>query len=389
MLSDVFYLSLDSLELQAERTIDPSLRTRPIAIISSTGAAGTIVVLSPEAEQEGLYRGMKVSLAKKKKHGVQFLPYNHYLYQRVNQYVYKTVSCFTPIVEPSGMSGFYMDMKGIPTPKNNIKDIGLSVLKKIESRTSLLSVVGISINKLVSRIITDVVPDDIHEVCSGSEPHFLAPLDYSVLPTTRQKPVYRMLHFLVVDKVAHIQSMSRRIEEFITLFGTHARQLIDEASGRDTSPVKPLTLRDHILEQTVLPEDTNDQEMLAAVVQNLAEKIAFHLRTRGQTAKKIRLEIHYVDGYNSSRIGQVHSPDDISVNRECKRLFTRANNRRVSVRAILLDVSQFRPYVEQKNLFSRPRSRDMEISMAIEMVRRKYGVDSIKTANVFHRLGSA
>ena len=183
--------------------------------------------------------------------------------------------------------------------------------------------------------------------------------------------------------------MSRRIEEFKTLFGTHARQLIDEASGRDTSPVKPPTLIDHVLEQTVLPEDTNDQEMLAAVVQNLAEKIAFHLRTRGQTAKKIRLEIHYVVGYNSSRIGQVHSPDDISVNRECKRLFTRANNRRVSVRAILLDVSQFRPYVEQKNFFSRPRSRDMEISMAIEMVRRKYAVDSIKTANVFHTLGSA
>jgi hypothetical protein len=43
MLSDVFYLSLDSLELRAERTIDSSLRTRPIAIISSTGATGTIV----------------------------------------------------------------------------------------------------------------------------------------------------------------------------------------------------------------------------------------------------------------------------------------------------------------------------------------------------------
>ena len=45
MLSDVFYLSLDSLELQAERIIDPSLRNRPIAIISSPGTAGTIITL--------------------------------------------------------------------------------------------------------------------------------------------------------------------------------------------------------------------------------------------------------------------------------------------------------------------------------------------------------
>jgi DNA polymerase-4 len=370
MLSDVFYLSLDSLELQAERIIDPSLRNRPIAIISSPGTSGTIVTLSSEAEQEGLYSGMKVSLAKKKKHRVQFLPYNYSLYHRVNQYVYNTVSCFTPIVEPSEMSGFYMDMKGISTPNNNIKDIGLSVLKKIESRTSLFSVVGISINKLISRIITDVVPVNIHQVCAGAEHHFLAPLDCSVLPSTRQKSVHRMLHFLVADKVSHVQCMSRRIEEFKTLFGVYARQLIDEVNGRDTSLVKPPKLRDHLLEQIILPEDTNDQDVLYAVVQYLAEKIALHLRKRGQMAKK------------------VYAPDDISVISECKKLLTKANNRRVAVRTILLDVSQFKPYAEQKNLFFRSQSRDMAMSVAIEMVRRKHGVDSIKTANVFHALGS-
>jgi len=388
MLSDVFYLSLDSLELQAERIIDPSLRNRPIAIISSPGTAGTIITLSSEAEQEGLYSGMKVSLAKKKKHRVQFLPYNYSLYHRVNQYVYNTVSCFTPIVEPSEMSGFYMDMKGISTPNNNIKDIGLSVLKKIESRTSLFSVVGISINKLISRIITDVVPVNIHQVCAGAEHHFLAPLDCSVLPSTRQKSVHRMLHFLVADKVSHVQCMSRRIEEFKTLFGVYARQLIDEVNGRDTSLVKPPKLRDHLLEQTILPEDTNDQDVLYAVVQDLAEKIAFHLRKRGQMAKKIKLDIHYVDGYSSNRVGQAYASDDISVTKECKKLFTKANNRRVAVRTILLDVSQFKSYAEQKNLFFGAQSRDMAISVAIEMVRRKHGVDSIKTANVFHALGS-
>ena len=388
MLSDVFYLSLGSLELQSERTIDSSLSTRPIAIISSNGATGTIVNLSTEAEKEGLYRGMKVSLAKRKTNTIQFLPYNYSLYQRVNKYVYDIVSCFTPVVEPSGMSGFYMDMKGVTTPKNNIKDIGLSVLKKIDSRANLYSTVGISINKLISRIITDVVPEDIHEVSSGTEHHFLAPLDYSVLPTTRQKPVCRMLHFLLIDKVLHIQSISERVEEFKTLFGVYARPLIDEARGRDTSLVKPPELRDHLLEQRILPEDTNNHEVLVATVQDLAEKIAFQLRGRGQIAKKIKLEIHYVDGYSSSRLGKIYSPDDISVIRACKNLFIESNNRRVAVRTILLDVSQFRPYVEQKNLFFESESRDIEISMAVEMVRRKYGVDSIKIASVFHSLDS-
>ena len=43
MLPSVFYLNLDSLELQAERTVDPTLKTRPIAIISSIDSSGTIV----------------------------------------------------------------------------------------------------------------------------------------------------------------------------------------------------------------------------------------------------------------------------------------------------------------------------------------------------------
>ena len=66
MLPSVFYLNLDSLELQAERTVDPTLKTRPIAIISSIDNSGTIVSLSHEAKEEGLYKGMKVTIAKKK-----------------------------------------------------------------------------------------------------------------------------------------------------------------------------------------------------------------------------------------------------------------------------------------------------------------------------------
>jgi len=50
-------------------------------------------------------------------------------------------------------------------------------------------------------------------------------------------------------------------------------------------------------------------------------------------------------------------------------------------------VSQLRPYVEQRNLFYIPESRDMEISRAVEVIRHKYGITAIKKANVLHILG--
>ena len=127
--------------------------------------------------------------------------------------------------------------------------------------------------------------------------------------------------------------------------------------------------------------------MLLSAVQDLSEKIAFILRDRGQVSKNIRLEIHYIDGFSSSKVGGVDHPDDVSVGKKCKELFLKANTRRISIRSILLDVSQLRPYVEQRNLFYIPESRDMEISRAVEVIRHKYGIASIKKANVLHVLG--
>ena len=98
IVQDVFHIRLKEMELQAERIMDPSLGTRPVAIISSPQPNGTILSLSPEAEEDGLFHGMKVSVIRKMSHGVQLLPYNRSLYARVNRYVYQAVSMFTPTV---------------------------------------------------------------------------------------------------------------------------------------------------------------------------------------------------------------------------------------------------------------------------------------------------
>ena len=50
ILKDVFYIRLKEMELQAERIMDPRLKTRSVAIISSTHSNGSIVSLSPEAK---------------------------------------------------------------------------------------------------------------------------------------------------------------------------------------------------------------------------------------------------------------------------------------------------------------------------------------------------
>ena len=376
----IFHLRLKDFELQAERALDASLRTRPVAIISSHRQDGTVVSLSPEAREEGLFPGMKVSRARKMSHSALLLPYNHSLYARLNHYIYTTVSSFTPVVEPAGFGQFYLDMTGMENIYRSFRQAGATITRTVTERTNILGTVGISANKLVSSISTAVVPERVYEVVSGKEAKFLSPLETSVLPTARKPPVKKLIRFLYLNHVYHVQQVAASPADAETLFGPFHRRLTREARGQDNSAVRPPKLRDHILEQTVLPTDTNDETGLRVVVKTLAEQVAFQLRQRRQVARRVKLEIHYTDGFKSSRTGAFPANDDSTVTHVCYELFEKANYRRNRVRSILIDAAGFRPFAHQMEIFFTPDVKNLSLSRALDQIRRKHGFRSIHSA---------
>jgi DNA polymerase-4 len=378
MSSGIYHIRLDDFELQAERVLDSSLRMRPIAIISSHHQGGTIVALSSEAKEEGLYRGLKVSIARRMSHGVTLLPYNSTLYATLHRYLYQLISHYSPIAEPAAFGQYYLDMSGMQNIYRDDIQTGYLIAKDIRGRMSMSSQIGISANKLVSSISTAVVPEVIHRVEQGSEPRFLAPLYSEILPVAQEKSVSRMLKFLFLYRVENVQTVANWPESGRTLFGSHYHKLAMEANGRDNSAVQPPQLQDHIIEQTVLAEDTNDEDILIATVRNLAEQVAYELRRRCRIAKSLRLEIHYTDGFKNSRQGAVIYNDDKTVITEAVMLLMHANYRRNRVRSILLDATRLEPVKQQLELFK--DKRPDVLSQTLDRIRGKYGFGSIGSA---------
>ena len=378
---DVFHIRLKNIELQAERLIDPYLKTRPIAIISSSHQNGSILCLSDEAKEEGLIEGMKVSLVRKMNHRVQLLPYNDSLYERIHYHVYQSVSLFSPTVEPKGINEFFLDMNGMRSINRSIKDTGLSIINRIEDQIGISGIVGISANKLVSSIVTSVISDSIYEVEKGRESQFLSPLSPIFLPVVKEDHVHRILKFLWIDHIGQIQSIAKQPDHFQIFFGGYASTLDKQSKGDDSSFVKPIEHKDHILEQTVLKRDTNDQAILHSVLRDLSDKIAFSLRQRKKLAKKVRLDIYYVDGYKSQSVGSFNAVDDSSVMNVCKLLFNRANQRRNRIRSILIDAWNFHPYFFQQDLFSKGIDRTISLSKAVDKIRLKHGMHMLRNAS--------
>jgi len=379
MIKTVFHIRLTDFELQVERLLDSGLRSRAVAIISSHHQNGTIIALSPEAAAEGFYPGLKVVVARKMSRLVTFLPYNASLYAKLHHYLYQTVSAFSPVVEPAGYGQYFADMTGMDGLYRTLSQAGYHISRSIQSRVNLNHHIGISGNKLVSKISTAVIPETIYTVSAGCEPQFLAPLYAAVLPVVQEKPVHRMVKFLLLDQVQHLQEIARTPSSAALLFGRYTPQLCQEAFGRDTSAVRPPALCDHLIEQTTLQADTNDEAILLAVVQNLTEQIAFQLRRKHQMAALFRLEIHYSDGYKNQRQGHAAANDNSSLNQLTQTLFQQANYRRNRIRAIVLDASHIRPAATQLNLFQ-PQPVD-RLSQALDRIRHQHGPASIATAS--------
>ena len=380
--SDVFHLRLSNLEIQAERILDSSIKGRPLAVISSHNPDGIILSLSKEALSEGLRKGMRVLKARKMSASTLLLPYNVHLYRRLYKYIYKSLSKFTPIVEPYKLGQFFLDMGGMNSIYGNNQDAGSSIIKTIREETNVFSVIGISRNKLVSKIITAINPEPIYKIEVGGEAQFLAPLDPSFLPSTHIEYVNRIIRFLMIKKIKDIQSIANNYKYFQALFGIHATSLENESRGAYSSCIKPSTLSDNMLVQKVLSVDSNDSNILYAALRALSDDLALRLKKRKQVANKVILEIHYSDGYSVNRIGSLKFNDSQYVFNTCFKIFNKLNKRRNRVRSILMNASHFQSYLQQEYLFNSKESSAIKISKVVDAIRSKYGLESIQYANI-------
>jgi len=376
----VFHVRLQNFEVQAERILDASLRTRPIAVISSHHQNGTIIALSTEAEAEGLCQGMKVSLARKIGHSALLMPYNSTLYARMHHYVTRIVTNYSPLVEPTVFGQYYLDMSGMEAIHRSRTQAGYHISNDIHGKAGLAGQIGISANKLVSHIATIVTPEKIYKVNVGDESKFLAPLTAEVLPTVREQSIQKLVRFLHLKEVQHIQNIVTNETVSLVLFRKYHVQLAREAWGKDTSMVTPPTQKDHIVEQVILKQDTNDETQLRAATKHLAEQVAFRLRYKQQVPRSITVAVHYIDGYQFNKTATATQNDNHTISTLCLDLLQRANRRRNRIRAIVIDATDMKPIANQLMLFRNNGVNNRALASAMDTVRTKYGFDSIQSA---------
>ena len=339
MPRSVLFIDPPAFCTSVEGIVAPALRTRPVAVAPPGADRATILALSAEARLAGLTQGMPVRHALKLCPDLVLLPPNPHLYARASRALHDVLRIYAPVIEPRGYGHAFLDLTGTGRLFGPAVDVAARVQREVRERLRLPVSVGIAANKLVSRAATTVVkPEPLLEVPGGAEAGFLAPHSLDVLPDLDPKVRSRLDDYQLelIGEVAAIAESA-----LCAVFGTTGRTLRARARGIDPSPVLPPERRAEFHVAHTLATDTNDLGVLHPLLRVLGERLGRRLRRSGLVARRLRVEATYNDYTALARTVPLHAAAlDSELWDSARRGFTRANTRRLAVRAVALTLDQ-------------------------------------------------
>jgi len=386
MLRTILHIHIPSFSVEVMRLSDSGLRDRPV-VIASPSSRSVILCASSEAKDLGIKKGMQLKDAEELCPDLLIIPPETDKIRRVFREINsRVVSKFSPIWEPSRPGHVYLDLTGTERLWGKARDVAYCIKKEIRSFSGLLSIGGISANKMVSSIASIVQAEEpVFEVERGREASFLAPLGVELIPGVG-KPHRALLEELNIYRVRDLARLD--IDELRLIFGGRAGVIKQRAVGIDPSPVIPPDGGKVIRETLIFNEDTNDREILIGAFLSLTERCTTKLRQKGLCSKRAGVYVEFSDGISLRRYLNFPSPlqSDFEIFPPLKRLLLKAIKRRVRVRSITLWFSWLSSGSYQMKLFDNAFQREKRerLERSLDLIRKRFGKNSIGFASSYH-----
>ena len=225
---------MDAFFAAVEQRDNPELRGKPIAV-GFDGPRGVVSTASYEARTFGVRSAMSMAQAKKRCPQLIVVPSHFDRYKEVSRQIHAVFHEYTDLVEPISLDEAFLDVSENKKGIELAVDIAKEIKEKIFERTSLTASAGISYNKLLAKIASDMrKPNGIFTVHPDRALDFIGKLPVEKLWGVGPKTAERM-HGMGVFTGEQLRQISR--EHLVQVFGKMGNVYYDFSRGIDNRPV--------------------------------------------------------------------------------------------------------------------------------------------------------
>jgi DNA polymerase IV len=309
----IIHVDMDAFYASVEQRDNPDLKGRAIAVGGSPeGRGGVVATCSYEARKYGVRSAMPSKKALQLCPQLIFIKPRFDVYKDVSRKVREIFRRYTDIIEPLSLDEAYLDVTEDKQGIGSAIDIAKLIKKAINEELQLTASAGVSINKFVAKIASDMQkPDGLTFIGPSRVEKFVEELAiekfYGVGKVTAEK-----MKGLNIHTGADLKKLSQK--ELMQHFGKAGKFYYQIVRGIDNRPVdtseetKSIGAEDTFAEDLTTIGEMNEQlEKIAPVVHR---RLTGH-RLKGRT---ITVKIKYHDFKIITRSRSFQQPtDDLSL----------------------------------------------------------------------------
>ena len=284
---DAFYASV-------EQRDHPEYRGRPIVVGGSPeGRGGVVATASYEARKFGIRSAMASKRAQQLCPEVLFVRPRFDVYKDVSQKIRSIFSRYTDLIEPLSLDEAFLDVTEDKLGIGSAIEIAKQIKQAIKDELYLTASAGVSINKFVAKIASDMnKPDGLTFIGPSGIEDFMEklPVDkfFGVGRVTAAKMNGMGLHTGADLKKLSEAEMTQR-------FGKVGRFYYNIVRGIDNRSVQPHRETKSLGAEDTFQEDLTDVDSMFAELAKIAETVEERLRRHGLKGRTITLKIKYND----------------------------------------------------------------------------------------------
>ena len=356
----IIHIDMDAFYASIEQRDHPEYRGKPIAVGGSPqGRGGVVATASYEARKFGIRSAMSSKKALQLCADVIFVRPRFEIYKEVSKKVRAIFERYTDLIEPLSLDEAFLD---VTEDKQNIGsaiEIATQIRKAIKEELRLTASAGVSINKFVAKIASDMhKPDGLTFVGPSKVESFMEDLAinkfFGVGKVTAAKMKNMGLH-----TGADLKKLSE--SELIKHFGKAGRFFFHIVRGHDPREVQPNRETKSVGAEDTFPYDLTTTDEMCAELDKIARILTDRLERNGLKGRTITLKLKYHD---FKQVTRSHSLNEATNNEElilatAKQLLTATDIDDRKVRLLGISLSNFGDLV--------PRSRKEEVTDQLKL----------------------
>jgi DNA polymerase-4 len=315
---DAFYASVELLRypdlsgqpvvIGGGRRHQPELQpdgTRRYATLADYAGRGVITTATYAARDLGVHSGMGLMKAALRAPQAVLLPIDFDQYRAYSRRFKAAVAEVAPVIEDRGIDEIYIDLTEQPgaqdavghDPHGGVRAIALDIKNNVRRATGLSCSIGVTPNKLLSKIASDLdKPDGLTLLTQDDVPERIWPLPARRINGIGPKASAK-LDALGIHTIGELAGCERLwlVEHFGRSYGAW---LHDASHGVDDRPVVTHSEPVSISRETTFDRDLHakrDKAALSAIFTRLVEQLAGDLQRKGYVGRTIGIKLRFED----------------------------------------------------------------------------------------------